>query len=258
MPSRRPIPDQAGRAYLPSAAALERRVVLVTGAGSGIGAAVACACARLGATVVLAGRSVPRLEATYDRIARAGAAQPSICPLDLSGLTAEDAEAVAARIAKDFGRLDALAHYAGQTGGLRPLRLVEAGAWERLLRINLSGPWLLTRACLPLLQRAPDPAVVFALDHASQRAYWGAYGVAKAALEGLVRILAQECDGDAPVRVNGIDPGPVDTRLRRSAYPGGAEGAHPAPEAVAEAHAYFLGADSAGVTGQLVRLQAAD
>ena len=250
-----PEPAPAAAPYCPSPGALDGRVVFVTGAGSGIGRAAARACARAGATAILAGRNVPRLEETYDRIRTDGGSEPSICPLDLAGATAADLDGVAARLRADFGRLDGLLHAAGQTGGLRPLRLLAADDWERLLRVNLSAPWLLTRACLPLLEEAPDPAAVFALDGGAQRAYWGAYGAAKAGLAGLVRILAEELDGDRPVRVNGIDPGPVETRLRRQNHPGAPPGAWPAPERVAPAFAYFLGTDSRGVTGRLVRLQ---
>lgn len=135
------------------------------------------------------------------------------------------------------------------------LRLIEAGDWDRLLRINLSGPWILTQACLPLLERASDPAVVFALDGSSQKAYWGTYGVAKSALEGLIGILSHEWGGEVPIRVNGIDPGPIRTRLRQAAYPGDPAGELLPPETVADVYAYFLGADSRGITGQTLRLQ---
>lgn len=246
------VPGQAG--VTPSPEALAGRVVLVTGASSGIGQACACACAEAGATVILLARDIPRLEQTYDRIREAGGPEPAILPLDLDGATADDYTQVAGRIGRDFGHLDGLLHNAGLVGGLRPLRLFEPGDWTRLMRINLLAPWLLTQACLPLLDRAEDPAIAFTLDGQSRRPYWGAYGVAKAGLAGLVEILSQELDGDRPIRVNGIDPGPVQTRLRRQNYPGEPGGAHATAEQVAPAFVYFLGSDSRGVTGQTLRL----
>ena len=244
--------DRAG--YTPSPHALADRVVLVTGASSGIGQACACACAEAGATVILLARDVPRLEQAYDRIREAGGPEPVILPLDLDGATVDDYAQVARRIDQDFGRLDGLLHNAGLVGGLRPLRLFEPGDWIRLTRINLLAPWLLTQACLPLLDKAEDPAIAFTLDGQSQRPYWGAYGVAKAGLAGLVEILSQELDGEHPIRVNGIDPGPVQTRLRRQNYPGEPGGAHATPEEVAPAFLYFLGSDSRGMTGHTLRL----
>lgn len=240
--------------YTPSSDALADRVVLVTGASSGIGQACACACAKAGATVILLARDVPRLEQTYDQIREADGPEPVILPLDLDGATVDDYAQVADRIGQEFGRLDGLLHNAGLVGGLRPLRLLEPSDWTRLARINLLAPWLLTQACLPLMDKAEDPAIAFTLDGQSRRPYWGAYGVAKAGLAGLVEILSQELDGDHPIRVNGIDPGPVETRLRRQNYPGEPGGAHATPEQVAPAFVYFLGSDSRGMTGRTVCL----
>ncbi len=240
--------------YQPSADALAQRVVLVTGANSGIGRAVACACAQAGATVVLLARNIPRLEEVYDEIQAAGGPEPAIYPLDMNGATADDYIKMAERIDADFGRLDGILNNAGLVGGLRPLRLFEVEEWMQLMRINLLAPWLLTQACLPLLDRAPDPAIVFALDRHARHAYWGAYGVAKSGLEGLVQILAEELDGDHRIRVNGIDPGAVETRLRRQNYPGASGDAYPTPEVVAPAYVYFLGTDSRDITGQIIQL----
>lgn len=240
--------------YTPSPDALANRVVMLTGANSGIGRACAGACAEAGATVILLARDVPRLEQAYDQIVEAGGPEPAILPLDLNGATIDDYAQVAERIGRDFGRLDGLLNNAGLVGGLRPMRLLEPRDWTRLVRVNLLGPWLLTQACLPLLDRAEDPAIAFTLDGQSRRAYWGAYGVAKAGVAGLVDILSQELGGDRPIRVNGIDPGPVETRLRRQNYPGESGGAHATPDRVAPAFVYFLGSDSRGITGRTVRL----
>lgn len=228
--------------------------MLVTGASSGIGRACARACAQAGATVILLARDVPRLEETYDRIHEDGGPEPVILPLDLNGATVEDYAQTAKRIEDDFGRLDGLLNNAGLVGGLRPMRLLDSSDWIRLTRVNLIAPWLLTQVCLPLLDRSEDPAIVFTLDGQAQRAYWGAYGVAKAGLDGLVKILSLELGGDPSIRVNGIDPGAVETRLRRQNYPGEAGGANATPEQVAPAFVYFLGSDSRGMTGHTVRL----
>ena len=251
------MPPDAARSrakYEPSPDALADRVVLVTGASSGIGRACARACAEAGATVILLARDVPRLEETYDRILEAGGPEPVILPLDLNGATVDDYARTAERIDQSFGRIDGLMNNAGLVGGLRPMRLLDSGDWTRLMRVNLLAPWLLTQACLPLLDEADDPAITFTLDGRSQRAYWGAYGVAKAGLAGLVEILSRELDGDRPIRVNGIDPGPVETRLRQKNYPGEPGGARATVAQVAPTFVYFLGSDSRGVTGRSIRL----
>ncbi len=241
-------------AFLTTPDALAQRTVLITGASSGIGSEVACACARSGATVILLARDIPRLEAIYDRIVAAGGPEPAIYPLDLAGATVEDFAEMAQRIETDFGRLDGLLNNAGLVGGLRPLRLAEATDFTRLMRVNLLAPWLLTQACLPLLDQAPDPCLLFTLDRYARHAYWGAYGVAKAGLDGLLGILVEELDGDHTIRVNGIDPGPVETRMRRQNYPGEAGSVHASAADIVDAFVYFLGSDSRGVTGRVVSL----
>ena len=237
--------------------ALEKRVVLITGASSGIGREVAYTCAQSGATVILLARDIPRLESVYDHIVALGGPEPAIYPLDLEGATVSDFAEMAQRIEADFGRLDGLLNNAGLVGGLRPLRLSEAIDFTRLMRVNLVAPWLLTQACLPLLDKASDPSLVFTLDRHACHAYWGAYGVAKAGLDGLLGILVEELDGDHTIRVNGIDPGPVETRMRRQNYPGESGGVHASAAEISAAFVYFLGADSRGVTGRVVSLSQA-
>ncbi|HPA02497.1 MAG TPA: SDR family NAD(P)-dependent oxidoreductase [Chiayiivirga sp.] len=198
---------------------LADRVLLITGANGGLGEALARACATAGAQVVLLGRRVPRLARLYDELIASGARTPAIYPLDLSGATPEDYETLAESIAREFGRLDGIAHCAAELKGLSSLRNLALEDWFTGLHVNLSAPFLLTRACLPLLRESPDACVLFTLDDAEQstRAFWGAYGVSKQALRGLVSILGEELAA-SPVRVHGIEPGPMRTALRARAY----------------------------------------
>lgn len=198
--------------------ALEGRVVLVTGAHGGFGSEAAVACARAGATVVLLGRKVPRLNRVYDRIAADGP-QPAMYPMDLEGATPDDHAQLAERIGTEFGRLDGLLHCAAEFKGLTPLANADPAEFARSLHVGLTAPWWLTQAVLPLLLKAPDASVVFTLD-APERvgaAYWGGYGVARFGLEGVVRILHAEL-AQGPVRVSGLAPGPMRTALRARAW----------------------------------------
>jgi NAD(P)-dependent dehydrogenase (short-subunit alcohol dehydrogenase family) len=240
------------RDYTPAPDLLRDRVILVTGAGSGLGKAAALACAAHGATLVLLGRQVRPLEAVYDAIEQAGGAQPAIYPMNLEGAAPQDYDDLAARVGEAFGRLDGLLHNAAALGTLTPLRHYDAETWLRTLQVNVNAPFLLTRACLALLEAAQDASLVFTADAVGRRgkAYWGAYGVAKFAVEGLMQILADEYAGTTPVRVNSLDPGAVRTRGRLSLYPGVDPGTLPAPESVMPWYLWLLGPDSKGVTGQ--------
>ena len=234
--------------YEPAPSLFARRVVLVTGAGDGLGSATALACARLGATVVLLGRTVARLEKTYDAIKAAGGAEPAIVPLNLAGATWNDYEHLAETLEREFGRLDGLAHCAAHFKGFGPLATVDPKDWLESLQVNLTAAFALTRHCLPLLEKSDAASIVFVSDAAGRRgkAYAGPYGVAKFALEGLMQTWAAELES-ARVRVNSLDPGPMDTALRRKGYAGG--GRAPSPDAAARALLWLLGPDSAPATG---------
>lgn len=240
-------------AALPAVApdALAGRVVLVTGAHGGLGAEAAKACARAGATVVLAGRKVPKLNRVYDAVKALGP-EPAIYPLDLAGADPADYAALAERVATDLGGLHGLLHCAAEFSGLAPLEATDPEAFVRTLHVNLTAPWLLTQACLPWMRRHDDAAVVFVTDDPARvgKAYWGAYGLAKQGLAALVRQLSAETDA-TPVRVAGLEPGPMRTDLRARAYADEAQLRVPAPAAYAPACVHLLSPAGAAKRGQV-------
>lgn len=241
--------------YLPSSQLLADRVLLVTGAGGGIGRAVARAGARHGAQMILHDRTDAVLETLYDEIETAGGPTPAMLPLDLMKATPDACSALADTVQREFGRLDGLVHCAAELGALAPLELYEAPTWLRVLHVNLTAAWLVTRACLPLLKRAPDGAIVFSSADVGRRgrAYWGAYGVAAFGLEGLTQTLADELTGFPALRVNSLDPGAVASPLRAKAYPGEDPNVLPRPEDVVPAYLYLTGPDSRGISGRAFR-----
>lgn len=238
--------------YRPAADLLDGRVILVTGAGAGLGRAAAEAYARHGATVVLLGRTIRKLERVYDAIQDAGLPEPAIYPMNLEGAAPKDYEDMAARLREEFGRLDGLLHNAAMLGTLTPIDGYDIETWYKVLQVNLNAPFLMTQACLPLLRRAPDASVVFVSDIVGRqaRAYWGAYAVSKFGLEGLTQVLADEFEHSGEVRFNSVDPGIVDTTLRRQAYPAEDFSANPTPEAAMPTFLYLMGPDSTGITGR--------
>jgi NAD(P)-dependent dehydrogenase (short-subunit alcohol dehydrogenase family) len=244
--------------YAPAADALKDRVVMVTGAGDGIGRAVALECARRGATVVLLGRTQTKLEQTYDAIERLEAPRPAILTLDLGATTVAEFVGVAETLHVEYGRLDGLAHVAGVLGARTPLDHYDAKVWTQVLAVNLTAPFLLTQALLPLLRKGRAPAVVFTSSGVGRkgRAFWGAYAASKFGLEGLMQVWADECDGGStPVRMNSLNPGPVRTRMRLEAYPGEDRDKLATPEAIAPAFVYLLSDASRGISGKAFDLE---
>ena len=239
--------------YQASPALLKDKVILITGATRGIGKAVTLECARLGATVLLLAKDLKRLEQTYDDILALDAPQPAILNIDLEVAGADDYQKIADSIEKEFGHLDGLLHNAGRVGGLTPLQNIDIQNWSKLVTLHMHAPFLLSRACIPLLRQSSDPSILFTVDE-TNKAYWGAYGVSKYGQISLLKILADELDGDQKIRVNGVHPGIVRTDLRTHNYPGINPEEFPAPETVTPPFLYFLGPDSKNSTGQIHRI----
>ncbi|GAB2621600.1 SDR family NAD(P)-dependent oxidoreductase [Novilysobacter erysipheiresistens] len=226
-------------------------MVLVSGAAGGLGSVAATACARAGATVVLLGRKLPKLNRLYDAIAAEGP-EPLLYPLDLEGATPDDYAELAKRLEAELGRLDGVLHCAANFRGLTPLLQSDPAAFARAIHVNLTAPWWLSQACLPLLAKADDAALVFVLDDRERvgKANWGGYGIAQHGLESLVAMLHAEL-ANTRVRVAGLQPGPMRTALRAMAYVEEDDRTARAPEAYAQACVTLLSAAGADHRGQV-------
>jgi NAD(P)-dependent dehydrogenase (short-subunit alcohol dehydrogenase family) len=237
--------------YNPDKKLLQERIILVTGAGSGIGQAASKKFAEHGATVVLLGRNERRLEETYDQIEAEGWPTPAMIPFDLEKAPIEDYYALGESLYQEFGQLHGLLHNAAKLSLLSRIDDYDPETWNSVIQVNLNAAFLLTQACLPLLRKAEDASILFTSDQVGRtgRAYWGAYGVSKFAIEGLMQTLAQELENSS-IRVNSIAPGPTQTSMRAWAYPGEDPRTLPLPEQMMSNYLYLMGSDSKGVNGR--------
>ena len=249
--------SQTMKDYQAPADLLKDRTILITGAGAGIGAAAAKSCAAHGATVILLGRTTGKLEEVYDAIEQAGHPQAAIYPMNLEGAAPKDYQDLANTLEKEFGRLDGLLHNASLLGGLTPLGQYDIEQWYKVMQVNLHAPWLLTRFCLDLLKQSDDASVLFTSSSVGRkgRAYWGAYGISKAANENMMQTWADEVESNTSIRMNSINPGATRTGMRARAYPGEDPNTLPLPESIMASYLYLLGPDSKGVTGQQFNAQ---
>ena len=236
---------------------LEKRVIIVTGAGDGIGRAAAMAYAAHGATVILLGRTVAKLEQVYDEIVDSGWVKPAIYPLDLSIASAEDYANMAEIIERDIGQLDGILHNASVLGDLTLMEGYSPDTWHTVMQVNLNAPFLMTQALLPLMKASSDASIVFTSSSVGRigRAYWGAYSVSKFGIEGLMQTLASELENTSNIKVNSLNPGATRTNMRASAYPAEDPGKLPKPEEILNIYLFLMGKDSEGITGQALNAQ---
>ena len=214
-----------------SSAALSDNVILITGAANGIGAAVARAYAAEGATIILLDKDVPGLEKTYDAIV-ISSMKSAIYPLDLKGASVDDYTDLVNTIETQFGRLDALVHCAAMLGQLAPIEHQDPATWSETLHINLTAPFLLTKACLPLLKKQQQATIIFTTDQHKAKAYWAGYGISKAGIETLAKQLVDELETEGRIEVHCIDPGKVKTALYSHAFPAAEQHHLPSPDEV--------------------------
>lgn len=242
--------------YAVSSDALKGKVILVTGAGAGIGKQAALSYAEHGATVILLGRTVKKLEATYDEIEAAGYPQPAIIPLDMKGASKQNYLDMADTIESQFGRLDGVLHNASLLGVISPFDQIGEDTYDDVMQVNVKAPFLMTQALLPLLRQSDDARIVFTsstVGH-SGRAFWGTYAMSKFATEGMMQVLADELS-DSTIRVNAINPGATRTGMRAKAYPAEDADLLKTPLDLMPLYLYLMAPEGRAVNGQCIDAQ---
>jgi NAD(P)-dependent dehydrogenase (short-subunit alcohol dehydrogenase family) len=212
----------------------EGKVALVTGASRGIGAATAKALAAQGAHVIITARTAKDLEAVEDAIFNAGG-NATIAPLDLTD--GDSIARLATAVTERWGKLDILVLNAAMLGTLAPVPAIDGAEFARLFTLNVTAQQVLI-ASFDALLRKSDAGRLVALTSsvgAAPRAFWGAYGASKAALETLVASYGEEVKNLSAVRTAIVDPGRTRTQMRAKAYPGEDPATVKEPSVVADA-----------------------
>jgi len=231
---------------------LSGKLALVTGASRGIGAATAEALAKAGAHVVLVARTTDSLEQVEERIHEAGGSA-TIAPVDLT--EGESIGKLAGAVAERWQALDVLVLNAATLGSLTPVEHIDAKEYARILTLNVAANQALIAAFDPMLrrsERADVIAITSSVGH-EPRAFWGAYGSSKAALENLVLSYGDETEHSGKMRVHVVDPGATRTRMRELAFPGEEPESVKPPQVVADFIVERI--ESKAPTGELVRIE---
>ncbi len=245
------------RQFIPEPNCLAGKNILVTGAGYGIGRVAALTYAKYGATVLLLGRTVSKLEEVYDEIERLGGAEPAMLPMNLESASFTEMQQLSILIEKEVGHLDGVLHNAGILGVLTPLEMYDPTIFEKVIRVNFTATFMLTQVLLPLLKSAPTASVVFTSSGVGTklRAFWGAYALSKQAVEGMSDIFTQETHKTTHLRFNCINPGATRTQMRAQAYPSENPNTLIPPEDLMGAYVALMADISRDVKGQVIELQ---
>jgi len=227
---------------------LSGKVALITGGSRGIGKAIAVAYARQGARVFICARGEGDLARTVNEIRDAGG--------EISGLAgdigkAQDARRIVAAAVERYGRTDVLVNNASLLGSRVTIADYPITDWEEVVRVNLTGVFLLTQQVLQVMIQQRQGSIINVSSGVGRtgKARWGAYACSKAGLEGFTQVLADELK-DSGIRVNSVNPAATRTAMRAEAYPDEDPLTLPAPEEIMPIFLYLASDESVGVTGK--------
>jgi len=231
---------------------MKDKVCLITGASRGLGRALALEFGRRGAKLVINSRSSSKKElAETERELRALGGEVLSTVADVSNRS--DIERLSGEALARFGHVDVLVNNASDLGPTPMPYLIDypIDAFDRVMRTNMLGPFMLMRALVGQMIARRSGSIINVSSDAGVVGYatWGAYGVSKSALDHLTRTWAVELEGTG-VRVNSVDPGDMDTAMKRASDPQGDATDWANPESVTAVFVYLASDKSANISGQ--------
>lgn len=226
---------------------LAGKVALVTGGSRGIGKAIVAAYGAAGAKVFTCARNRNDLDNSLGELAKTS--------VEIDGVAAdvgraEDVARVVGAALARFGTIDVLVNNASILGPREPIVDYSLDEWEEVIRVNLTGVFLMTRAVLPVMSARRSGSIINVSSGVGRRgkARWGAYAVSKAGVENFTQVLAEEVS-PLGIRVNAVNPAATRTQMRAAAYPQEDPMTLPAPEEVTPIFVYLASDESATVNG---------
>jgi NAD(P)-dependent dehydrogenase (short-subunit alcohol dehydrogenase family) len=242
--------------YTSTTNTLQNKTIIITGAGDGIGRQAAITFAKQGAQLILLGKTVSKLESTYDEIINNGGVTPTIVPIDFKGATPKHYQDMVASIEGQYKKVDVVLFNASILGNLCPFHEITESEFMEVNQVNLNSQFFMTQALLPLLKQNKSASVIYTTSSVGRagQAYWGTYSISKFATEGMMQVLADEYSSSG-VRFNCINPGATRTTMRAKAFPGEKPDSLKTPEDIMPTYLYLASDDSKDVNGQSIDCQ---
>jgi NAD(P)-dependent dehydrogenase (short-subunit alcohol dehydrogenase family) len=221
---------------------LKDKVALITGGARGIGKAVSLAYAREGARLAICARTASEIIETVQEIQKLKAdAKGWSCDVSIE----DSVKDFVGNVIKEFGRIDVLVNNAGVMTRPVPITQLEVKKWDYTIAVNLRGPFLVTKAVLPVMIEQKNGAIINVSSMVGRGAYanFSAYATSKWGLEGFTQTVAAE-SRSSNIRVNSVEPGYVATKL--TGYTGSQ------PESVTDVFVYLASDEANGVSGKML------
>ena len=201
--------------------AFKNKNILITGASKGIGRAVSKELSRLGANIILLAKNETLLDSIYDEIIETTDTTPCIIKCDLSDLDEIRSQEIVNIISQDYENLDCIIHNAATIEKMSNIEDFDLKSWERILKVNLTSSFLLTKFLLPLMKSTKNPRLIFTSSGVAfeGKAFWGAYSVSKGGSKVLSEILSDELEHIENFKVFNFNPMATRTDMRAMAFP---------------------------------------
>ena len=200
---------------------LNKKNILVTGASNGIGKSLAINLSKLGANILMLSRNEVELDSIYNEIKEKYKTDPCILKCDLENLDDSKSQEIVNTILDNYKGLDAIIHNASVLEKMSHIQSYDSKTWEKILKINLTSSFMLSKHLIPLMQSSSNPRIIFTTSSVGNKgkAFWGAYSVSKAGINALSEILADELESISNIKIFNFNPKATQTSMRALAYP---------------------------------------
>ena len=227
---------------------LKDKRIVITGASRGLGRALAFRYAEEGAHLALCARSLEELNRVGLELSLRWAS-PLLSSCDIADHY--QVERFAAMVLEELGTVDVLVNNASQLGPRIEIAEWTPATWKRIIDVNVNGLFAVTKAFVPAMVKQGSGSIINVSSSVGKRgrSRWGAYATSKFALEGFTQVLADELKNKG-VRVNSVNPGPMDTDMRHAAYPEEDRSKLKSPTEVLDVFVFLASDRSRGTTGQ--------